>query len=324
MKSYLHTTVRCVVALAVAAFAQASMAQAYPNKPIKMILPLAPGGGSDLAARVVAQALADSIGQPVLVDNRVGANGIVGVDAAAKSAPDGYTILFGSNSTVASNKFLYKAAVHDPFKEFIPLAMMGSIDSFGILVSADSPYKTLADLVNAAKAAPGQLNYGYGSSSALLCGELFKTSTGTNILKVPYRGTPQSMTDLAGGRIHMVCDPLGTSAGLVKAGKLRAIAVTSAQRSPMAPDVPTMNESGMAMNFQSWGGFFAPAGTPRDVVQKLQTELVKVQSRPETMAKIREIGFTPRPVGPEEFAAIHRAEYELAEKLTKQAGIVPE
>ncbi|MDP3138276.1 MAG: tripartite tricarboxylate transporter substrate binding protein [Burkholderiaceae bacterium] len=324
MKSFIRLTTRFLFGLMAAALTQAALAQAWPSRPIKMILPLAPGGGSDLAARVVAQALGDALGQPVLVDNRVGANGIVGVDAASKSAPDGYTILFGSSSTVAANKFLYKAATNDPFKEFVPLAMMGSIDGFGILVPADSSYKTVHDLVAAAKANPGQLNYGYGTSSALLCGEVFKTAANVNITKVPYRGTAQSLTDLAGGRIQMVCEPLGTSAALVKAGKLRTLGVTSKQRHALAPDVPTMAEAGVPMEYETWGGFFAPAGTPKEIVQRLSTELVRVQSRADTMAKIREVGFVPRPEGAEAFAAVHRAEYVRAEKLIKSAGITPE
>jgi tripartite-type tricarboxylate transporter receptor subunit TctC len=309
-----------ILALAPAAFAQ----QWQPTRPIRMIVPLAAGGGTDLAARVIAAELSTALGQQVVIDNRVGANGVVGVEAAARAPADGYTILVGSSTTLAANKFLYKAAAQlEPFKEFVPLSMLGTID-FGLMVPADSPYKTLNDLVSAARKEPGKLSYGFGSSAALLCGEMLKTTANIDIVKVGYKGSPQSLTDLAAGRLQLVCDPLGTSMPLIKAGKLRPIASTGKQRNALMPELPLMSEAGLAMEHETWAGFFAPAGLPREVHQRLASELVKIQSRPDVQAKIRETGFVPRPLNPEEFGAVHRADYARMERLIKGAGISPE
>ena len=301
-----------------------ALAQWQPTKPIRMIVPLAAGGGTDLAARVVAAELSTALGQQVTIDNRLGANGVVGVDAASKSPADGYTILVGSSTTLAANKFLYKTAAQlEPFKEFVPLSMLGTID-FALMVPADSPYKTLGDLLGAARKEPGKLSYGFGSSAALLCGEMLKTTANIDIVKIGYKGSPQSLTDLAAGRLQLVCDPLGTSMPLIKAGKLRPIASTGKQRNALMPELPLMAEAGLPMEHETWAGFFAPAGLPREVHQRLASELVKIQSRPDVQAKIRETGFVPRPLGPEEFGTVHRADYARMERLIKGAGISPE
>jgi len=296
---------------------------AWPNKPIKMIVPLAPGGGTDVAARVVAQYLGEALGQTVIVENKVGANGVVGVGEAAKAAPDGYTIVVGSSTTMAANNFLYKSATTDPLRDFAPLAMLGTID-FAMVVPASSNMNSLKDLIAAAKANPGKLSYGFGSSAALLCGEMFNTAAGININKVPYKGTPQSLTDLAADRIQLVCEPLGTSMALIRGGKLRPLAVTSKNRNPLSRDVPTMAEAGLPMEHETWAGFFAPAKTPREVVLRLSNEIVKVMSRPDVQARITETGFVPRQFGTEEFGAIHRADFARMAKLIPAAGISPE
>jgi tripartite-type tricarboxylate transporter receptor subunit TctC len=319
--NFLRATVGLLMAIALTPVAIAQ--SGWPSKPIRMVVPLAAGGGTDLAARVVAAYLSEGLGQHVVIDNRVGANGVVGVDHVVKSPADGYTILVGSSTTLAANVFLYKAATHDPFKEFTPLAMIGTID-FALMVPADSKHKSVRDLVADAKANPGKLNYGFGSSAALLCGEMFKTAASIDIVKVAYRGSPQSLTDLAGGRVQLVCDPVGTSMSLIKAGKLRALAVTGKQRNSLAPELPTMGEAGLPMEHETWAGFFIAAATPKEIVQRLAAELVKIQSRPDVQAKIRETGFVPRPLGPTEFAVVHRADYDRMEKLIKGAGISPE
>jgi len=312
-------------AFVTAALAGATVAQAqgWPSKPIRMIVPLAPGGGTDIAARVVATYLGEVLGQQVLIDNRAGAGGVVGIEAAAKAAPDGYTFVVGSSTTLAANNFLYKNATVDPFRDFTPLAMLGTID-FALVVPASSSINTLKDLIATAKASPGKLSYGFGSSAALLCGEMFNAAAGINIVKVPYKGTPQSLTDLAADRIQLVCEPLGTSMALIRAGKLRPLAVTSNHRNGLARDVPTMAEAGLAMQHETWAGFFAPANTPREIVQRMSTEIVKIMSRPDVQAKIIETGFIPRQMGAQEFGTTHRADYTRMEKLIKQAGITPE
>ena len=323
MKHLVRNIAYCAFAVAALAGATLAQAQAWPSKPIRLIVPLAPGGGTDIAARVVALYLSEALGQPVLVDNRVGANGVVGVELASKAAPDGYTLVVGSSTTMAANNFLYKNPTVEPLRDFVPLAMLGTID-FALMVPASSPVKTIKDLIATAKATPGKLSYGFGSSAALLCGEILNNTAGISIVKVPYKGSPQSLVDLAGERIDLVCDPLGTSLPLIKAGKLRALAVTSSRRNGLAMDVPTMAEAGLPMAHETWAGFFAPARTPPEIVQRLSTELVKIMSRPDAQAKIIDTGFIPRQMGSQEFAATHRADYVRMEKMIKQAGISPE
>ena len=311
------------IALATAAGASFAQAPAWPSKPIRMIVPLAAGGGTDIAARVVAQYLGEALGQQVLIENKVGANGVIGVGEAARATPDGYTLVVGSSTTMAANNFLYKNPTVEPLRDFTALAMLGTID-FALMVPAASSMNTVKDLIAAAKASPGKLSYGFGSSAALLCGEMFNAAAGVNIVKVPYKGSPQSLTDLAGDRIQLVCDPLGTSLPLIKAGKLRPLAVTSAHRNGLAKEVPTMAEAGLPMEHETWAGFFAPAKTPKEVVQRLSSEIVKIMSRPDVQARIIDTGFIPRQFGTEEFSAIHRTDYARMEKMIKAAGITPE
>lgn len=301
-----------------------AQAQSWPTRPLRMIVPLAPGGGTDVAARVVGQALSEALGQPIVIDNKVGANGVIGINEAAKAAPDGYTFVIGSSTTLAANKFLYKSAANmDPFKEFVPLAILGTID-FALMVPASSDFHNLKDLISVAKANPGKLSYGYGTSAALLCGEIFNNAAGVNILKIAYKGSPQSLTDLAADRVQLVCDPLGTSMPLIKAGKLRPLAITSKNRNKLDLSVPTMAEAGLPMEHETWAGFFAPAGTSREIVQRLSTEIVKIMTRPDVQQKIFETGFVPKQVGSEEFGAIHKRDFARMEQLIKAAGIAAE
>ncbi len=323
MKKFIRTLMHCTVVAATVAAATVAQAQAWPSKSIRMIVPLAPGGGTDIAARVVAQYLSEALGQQVVIENKVGANGVIGVNEAARAAPDGYTLVVGSSTTMAANNFLYKNPTVEPLNDFAPLAMLGTID-FALMVPAGSAINSVKDLIAAAKANPGKLSYGFGTSAALLCGEIFNASAGTTIVKVPYKGSPQSLTDLAGGRLDLVCDPLGTSLPLIKAGKLRPLAVTSAHRNGLAKDVPTMAEAGMPMEHETWAGFFAPAKTPRAIVQRLSAEIVKIMSRPDVQARIIDTGFIPRQFGTDEFGAIHRLDYTRMEKMIKAAGISPE
>lgn len=323
MRGLLRFIGACSIAAFTLLHSQQVVAQAYPTKPIRMVVPLAAGGGTDLAARVVAQALGDALGQSVIIDNKPGAGGVIGVDVAAKAPADGYTFVIGSTTTMAANMFLYKNVPFDPLKDFVPLAMLGTID-FALVVPGSSSIRSVRELIALAKAKPGQLSYGFGSSAALLCGEMFKSIAGVDIVKVPYKGTPQSLTDLIADRIQLVCEPLGTSLPFAKTGQLRNLAVTSAARNSLAPEVPTMAEAGLPMLHATWAGFFAPANTPKEIVAKLRTELVRVQKLPGMAEKIRATGFVPKPLGAEEFGAIHRADYVGLEKAVKEAGIKAE
>ena len=302
------------------AFAQP---ESYPSKTIRLIVPAPPGGGTDISARVFGQKISEYLGQQVIIENKLGANGVVGVDFASKAAPDGYTILVGSTTTMAANNFMYKNPTVDPLKDFLPVSILGTIE-FAMLVPASSNYNSLKDLIGAAKANPGKLSYGFGSSAALLCGEMFNAAAGIQIVKVPYKGTPQSLIDLAADRIQLVCEPLGPSLPLIKSGKLRPLAVTSVNRHGLAPEVPTMAEAGLPMEHATWAGFFVPAKTPKEIVTRLSNEIVKIMGRADAQEKIRETGFIPRQIGSDEFGAVHRNDYSRMERIIKQAGITPD
>lgn len=302
----------------------AATAQSWPSKPLQMIVPQGAGGSTDNLARLVAQALGERLGQNVVVDNRAGAGGVLGVAAAARAAPDGYTLLIGSNTTVAANAFLYSSFPVDPLKDLVPLAMAADAP-FALVVPASSPLKSVGDLVKAAKAAPGRLNYGSGTSSALLCTELFKAAAGVDLRRVPYKSSAQALTDLIGGQLDLVCEPLSTSLPNVRAGRLRALAQTGGQRSPSAPDLETVTESGVkGVAYTAWIAFYAPAGIPRDVGTRLSNELFSILSNPAVMEKIRAIGFDPRPGTAESLAAVHRAEMASVAATVKAAGIKAE
>ncbi len=301
-----------------------ALAQAWPSKPLQMVVPQGAGGSTDAIARLVAQVLGERLGQTVVIDNRAGAGGVLGIAAAAKAAADGYTLLIGSNTTLAANAFLYASFPVDPLKDFVPLALAADAP-FVFVVPAASPLKSVRDLVSAAKAAPGKINYGSGTSSALLCTELFKAAAGVDLLKVPYKSSAQGLTDLIGGQIDVVCEPLSASLPNIRAGRLRALAQTGAQRSPLAPDLETAAEAGVkGMAYSAWLGFFAPAGTPKDIAVRLGNELLSILKDPATSDKIRAIGFDPRPGSAETLAAVHRAEMISVAATVKAAGIKAE
>ncbi len=313
-----------LAALAAGAPLTPALAQTWPSRSITMIVPQGAGGSTDALGRLIAQGLGDSLGQAVIVDNRTGAGGTIGVTAAAKAPADGYTILLGSSTTVAANTFLYANFTVDPLKDFVPLALVADA-GFVLAVPASSPYKTVKDLVAAAKAAPGSINYGTGTSSALLCAELFKLTAGVDLLKVPYKASPQALTDLIGGQLQVVCEPLSSSLPNVRAGRLRALAQTGAVRSRVAPDMPTLGEAGFpGVEYTAWIGLFAPAAVPADIVARLRGSLAKFLSDPATAEKILAIGWDPRPGDAAALGAAHRAELAKVGKVVKAAGIKPE
>lgn len=299
-------------------------AQPWPSKPLQMIVPQGAGGSTDALARVVAQSLADRLGQSVVVDNRAGAGGILGVAAAAKAAPDGYTLLFGSSTTVAANAFLYASFPVKPLEDLAPLAMVADAP-FAFVVPAGSPLKNMRDLVAAAKASPGKLNYGSGTSSALLCAELLKRAAAIDLTRVPYKSSAQALTDLMGGQIDVICEPLSTSLPNIRAGRLRALAQTGAQRSGLAQDIETVAEAGIkGVEYSAWVAVYAPAGVPREVSSRLSAELLTVLRSPATAEKIRGVGFEPRTGDAEALGAAHRAEMSSVAATVKAAGIKAE
>ncbi len=311
----------CTLATGCALLATAAHAQEFPNHPLRLIVPQGPGGGSDVGARIVAERLAHALGQPIVVENRPGAGGVIGVDAAAKSAPDGYTMVLGSNTTMAANVSLYSKLPFDPVRDFAPLAITFAA-SFGIVVHPSVPVTNLKELVALAKARPGQLNFGSGTSSAQICTEMFKYAAGIDLTYVPYRGSPQALADLLSGQVQLICDPLATALPQVRSGKLRMLAVSSPRRSIFAPDMPTMAEAGVPnVEYTAWLGLFVPSATPREIRARLSSELMRVLRRPETVDALAKAGLDPLVMGPEEALDYWKADIERQAVVIRRAGM---
>jgi len=306
-----------VAALAVLA----ARAQDYPNRPLRLIVPQGPGGGSDVGASVVAERLGRALGQQIVVENRPRAGGSIGVDAAAKAAPDGYTLVLGSNTTMAANVSLYSKLPYDPLRDFTPLGLVFAAN-FGIVVHPSVPANSLKELVALAKSKPGQLNYGSGTSSAQICTEMFKFAAGIDLAHVPYKGSPQALNDLLSGQVHLICDPLVTALPQVKAGKLRILAVTSRQRSAFVPEVPTMAEAGVPdVEYTAWLGLFVPSRTPKEVTARLSAELIKVLRQPDTSEALTRAGLEPLALAPDEAIVFWKNDIERQAAVVKRAGM---
>ncbi len=314
------------IGTALAGFSAPGWAQDYPVKSVRIIVPLAAGGGTDVVARVIAEKLGERLRQNVIVENRPGAEGLIGVDAAAKSAPDGYTIVFGSSTTMAAIASLYSKLPFDPVKDFVPVAKALDNAWNVLLVPASHPANNMRELLALARAKPGQLNYGAGTSSSKICIEMLKVMAGVNITLVPYKTSTQSLSDLAGGRVQLVCEPVGTAMQQVKSGKVRAIGVTAPAPIAEAPGVPTVAESAGVPGYQhsSWLAFFAPAGTSRNIVERLSAELISILKQPEMVARMKTLGFDVVTAGPEELGALQIATVAKYAKVIKDAGIVPQ
>ena len=312
------------VAVAVAALLPAgpAQAQAYPTRAVKMVVPFPPGGSLDIAGRLIAQKLTDAWGQPVVVENKPGAGGNIGADFVAKSPPDGYTILMGALSTHAVNPSLYKSMPYDAAKDFAPITLI-AITPNVLVVNAASPVTSAKEFIAYAKANPGKLSFGSGSngSAGHLAGELFKVETGTDAVHIPFKGGAPATQALLAGDTQFMFDNLANAMAQVKAGKLRALAVTTANRSPLAPDLPTMAEAGLpGFDISTWYGFFAPAGTPPAVVAKWSADVAKVLNAPDVRAKFVADGAEPTPNSPEQFAQFIAREQAKYARIVKASG----
>ncbi|GMV56291.1 MAG: hypothetical protein AMXMBFR6_20960 [Betaproteobacteria bacterium] len=296
-------------------------AQTYPSKTIRIILPQGAGGSTDLIARIISQKLGETLGQQVVVENRPGAAGIIGVDAVAKSVPDGYTILLGSSTMVAANVSLYKRLPFDPVKDLAPLAMAAA-SHFVIAVHPSVRASSIRELVALAKHEPGKLSYGSGSSSAQICVEMLKSAAKVNITMVPYKSSSQALSDLIAGQVQLVCEPPTTALPSARSGKLRILAITSGERASFAPEYPTVSESGFpGFEYVAWIGFFAPAGIPKEIATKLGSEIIKVLRQPDTAERIKNAGFDPMPLSAEKLATIQNDDITRLAKIIKEAGI---
>lgn len=299
----------------------AALAQAYPAKPIKVVVPYAPGGATDILGRMVAAKLQESWGQTVVVENKPGASGVLGNDLVAKAAPDGYTVLLGITAIVQSATLM--KLPYDPYKDLIPVTQLAVSTSL-LTVPANTPVKTLGEYVALVKSQPGK--HGYGSfgngTSAHIQGELFKSQTGVDMAHVPYKGSAPMLNDLLGGQLSAAFLDVGSSRGQLKAGSIKALAATGTERLKMLPDVPTFAELGLK-NFEprGWFGYFLPAGTPPAVVNKLGAELARIIRSPEVSAKIDELGLLPSGNTPEQFAAIVKGDGAIYAKLIKDLNI---
>lgn len=308
--------------LMLAAAFPAAAAEPYPNKPIRLIVPYAAGGGTDVMARAFAQRLASALSVQIVVENRTGAGGNIAASAVAKAAPDGYTLFFGAAGPLAVNPALYDKLPFDPVKDFAPIGLVGSMALF-LTVPASMPVKSVKDLVAMAKAKPGQLNYasaGIGGTTHLAM-EVLKTETGANLTHVPYKGTAAGVADMLGGNIQVIFDAWTSTSPHVESGKLKYLAVSTTARSALAPQVPTMAESGFpGFNVFVWYGILAPAGTPSEVVDKLGRETLKVMAQPELKEAFARLGMEPLSGGPEPFAAFIRSETVKWAKIVRDAG----
>ncbi|MCA3188419.1 MULTISPECIES: tripartite tricarboxylate transporter substrate binding protein [unclassified Cupriavidus] len=290
-------------ALAVTAALGAHAQGEWPTKPVTIIVPFTPGGGTDIGTRLVAQRLSQIWSQPVVVDNRPGAAGNVGLELTARAKPDGYTLVAGNVGTQSINPFLYKKLNYKP-DSFVPVTMMAELP-FVLVVTPGLPAKTPKELVTLAKAKPGKLTFASSGTggSPHLSGEIFKAATGTDMLHVPYKGGGAAMTDLMAGNVDMLFASILETTGHVKAGKLRALAVTGSVRSPSMPDVPTLAEAGIQnAESGSWVGLLAPAGTPKDIVDKIAADVKKVVAMPEVKKQLIEQGAIPVGSTPQQFA----------------------
>jgi tripartite-type tricarboxylate transporter receptor subunit TctC len=297
-------------------------AAAYPEKPVKIMQAFAPGGGSDIFLRTILPKFSENLGQPIVVDYRVGAGGNLAMEAVAKAAPDGYTLLMGFPG-LATHPSLYQNLPFDPLRDFAPISLIGSVSNV-LVVHPDVPARTVQELIKLAKSQPGKLNYaspGNGTTQHLAA-ELFKMTTGVDIMHIPYKGGGQAQTDVAGGQAQVMFNVVPSALPLIKAGKLRALGVSGKARAESLPEVPTMIEAGLpGYTATTWNGILAPAGTPKEIVAELNDALVRALRTPEMKVALAKIGQDVAWSTPEEFAAFLREETEKWRKVIRATGL---
>ena len=315
---------RRLLAVVLALSPLAASSQSYPSGPVTLIVPFAAGSGTDAVARIVGQKLSERLKQPVLVENRAGANGQIAAEAVAKSKPDGYTLFMTTNTSHSANPSLYRHLRYDPIKDFTPIARVGELP-FAIVVNNALPAKSMRDLIIYAKSNPGRLSYGTPNSTSLVAMETIKRISGLDIISVPYKASPQAMSDVIAGAIQIYVTDLGSGMNLMKAGRVRTLAITTAKPSPLLPDVPPVAESVPGFDLTSWNGVFGPAGVPKPVVERLNRDLQAVLADKDTQEKLSQLGFQVWPSkSPAEFAAYVSSQLAHWSSLIKQADIKPE
>lgn len=310
----------CLIALPLAGTAAAA-ADTFPERPIRIIVPFPPGGGTDTVARTVAVKLTERWNVPVTVDNRPGGNTVIGAELAARAAPDGYTLFLPIDSTLAMNQSLYAKLPYDPINGFTPVSLAITMPMV-LAVHPSVEARSVKELIGLAKAQGGKLAYAHGALPAQVAGEAFKSSAKVDMVAVPYKGSGPAMTDVVGGQVPVIFDALGPAIAFVKSGKVRPLAVTSAKRSPSLPEVPTLAESGLTgMDLVTWIGFVAPAGTDRAIVAKLNAEITGILKLPETTEKLGAMGMDVVASSPEQFTQTIRDDAVKLGAVIKAAGI---
>lgn len=314
---------RKTLAAVLALVAGAALAQPYPSKTVKLMVPFPAGSATDQIARVIGQELQGALGQPFVVDNKPGAQGTIAAEGVARSAPDGYTLLVTTNTPQAAAPSLFKQLRYDPVKDFAPIARLGTI-SFMLMVTPDFPAKNFKEFLAYTKANPGKLSAGYGSAGSQVSQAMLRSMGKIDFVDVPYKGLPQAITDVLGGQISFTFADLANALAQIKGGRLRGIAVTSQKRSALAPDVATIAEELPGYELIAWFALVAPAGTPAPVVARLHEVTAKALAKPEVAARFANLGTDVAPMNPEQLGGFVRSEIDKWAKMAKAAGIQPE
>jgi tripartite-type tricarboxylate transporter receptor subunit TctC len=324
MRSPFRCLAACAVTICLVLAAPMADAQTYPARPITIVVPFAAGSGTDSIARIIGQHLSVALNQSVVIENKVGASGVLAATYVARAAPDGYTLLMATNSTHSANPYLFKSLSYDPVKDFAPVARAGSY-VFMLVINPDVPAKTLPELVAYARANPGKLTYASGNTTGIVAGETLKSRAGIDVLHIPYKSTPPALNDVIGGRVSMMFIDLAPGLEHVRAGTLRALAVTTKDRSALLPDLPSLSEAGIpGYDVTSYAALFAPAGTPKEIIDRLNAEVQKIIANPDAKARIAVTGFDAFSGPPETLASFVQSELVNWGKLIKDAGIEPQ
>ena len=313
------------MAAALCAVSPLTQAEAYPQRPVKIVVPFGPGSGTDTATRLLAQQLEAAFKQPVTVENRPGANGAIASTAVARAAPDGLTLLMGTNSTHGANPGLMAKLGYDPVKDFVPVGLIATFSSF-LVVHPSVPAKTPAELVALIRAQPKAISFAAGNTSSLMMGEMFARRAGAEMLRVPYQSNPLGLTDVIAGRVQVMFPDISSSLAHVRSGSVRVLGVvTLGGRSAQAPEVLTLAEAGVSdFNFVGWIGLFAPVGTSDVVVRRLADELERLVKSPDIAQRLQQIGADPRWMGPADFGPFVRSEVERLPRLLASIGVQPQ
>ncbi len=304
-------------------FAAQAHAQAWPSKPVKLVVPFPAGSATDQVARAIGQELQAALGQPFVVENKAGAQGTIAAEGVAKSAPDGYTLMVSTNTPQAAAPALFKQLRYDPVKDFQPVARLGTI-SFMLMVAADFPAKTFKEFLAHARANPGKLSGGYGSAGSQVSQAMIRSMGKVDFVDVPFKGLPEAITNVLGGQITFTFADLANALAQQKGGKLRGLAVTSEQRSPLAPEVPAIAEELKGYELIAWFALMAPAGTPADIVSRLHETTAKALAKPEVVARFANLGTVVAPMNPQQLAGFIKSEIAKWGQMAKEAGIQPQ